>query len=161
MANNNNRSSFGGGAAGSRSRRGLTDSTLIRVRNLSMQLRQRDQYLFHIADNQTVSAGQLPAANKSGPSPASKESVDAMPRIIVTEDCRVKECAICLDDVGIGSEVREMPCNHRFHSACIENWLAVHGSCPVCRYVMPVQEDDNPAGNAEDGGEYGLRQRRR
>ncbi|KAL3631171.1 E3 ubiquitin-protein ligase mpsr1 [Castilleja foliolosa] len=44
-----------------------------------------------------------------------------------------------------------MPCHHRFCGGCIEKWLRAHGSCPVCRYEMPVEEDEK-AGN-EEGGE--------
>ncbi|CAK7348568.1 unnamed protein product [Dovyalis caffra] len=68
--------------------------------------------------------------------PASKEAIDAMPRITVEE--AGNDCAICLNEIGIGSELREMPCKHSFHSGCIEHWLGIHGSCPVCRFLMPV-----------------------
>ncbi|XP_039806486.1 E3 ubiquitin-protein ligase Os06g0535400-like [Panicum virgatum] len=28
---------------------------------------------------------------------------------------------------------RVAPCGHRFHAACVEKWLRVKPSCPVCR----------------------------
>lgn len=43
-------------------------------------------------------------------------------------------CAICLLDFIDGDEVRLLPkCNHRFHVACIDQWLLSHSSCPTCR----------------------------
>ncbi|XP_031396746.1 E3 ubiquitin-protein ligase MPSR1-like [Punica granatum] len=80
---------------------------------------------------------------KSGPLPASKTSVAAMPRIMVTGEERGQECAVCLEEFRVGGETREMPCKHRFHSGCIEKWLGIHGTCPVCRFLMPVEEQGN------------------
>ncbi|KAJ9173281.1 hypothetical protein P3X46_016433 [Hevea brasiliensis] len=97
-------------------------------------------------------------SQKSGILPASKASIDAMPRITVTDDC-VKDCAICLDEMRVGSEMREMPCKHGFHSGCIEKWLGLHGSCPLCRFIMPVE--DGGSDSDGDGSEEGRRQRRR
>lgn len=45
------------------------------------------------------------------------------------------ECSVCLD--RFGDVAKEMPCSHRFHAGCIERWLGLHGSCPLCRYQMP------------------------
>ena len=43
-------------------------------------------------------------------------------------------CAICLSDFADGERMRVLPvCGHRFHVACIDRWLASHGSCPTCR----------------------------
>jgi hypothetical protein len=85
-----------------------------------------------------------------GPLPASRVSIEAMPRVAVTkEEVVEKDCAICLDGYDVGGEAREMPCKHRFHSGCIERWLRLHGSCPVCRFAMPVEE-----GNVNSGGGY-------
>ncbi|XP_047312318.1 E3 ubiquitin-protein ligase MPSR1-like [Impatiens glandulifera] len=75
---------------------------------------------------------------KSGPLPASKASIDAMPVVEVTEES-LEECPICLSEYEIGGELKEMPCKHRFHMGCIEKWLGMNGSCPVCRYSMPVE----------------------
>ncbi|XP_059451337.1 E3 ubiquitin-protein ligase MPSR1-like [Corylus avellana] len=87
-------------------------------------------------------------SEKRGPLPALRVSIEAMPRVAVTqEEAVAKECAICLDGYEVGGEAREMPCKHRFHSGCIERWLGLHGSCPVCRFAMPVEE-----GNVNNGG---------
>lgn len=40
--------------------------------------------------------------------------------------------------------VKEMPCGHRYHGDCIEKWLCMHGSCPVCRYRMPEEDKELP-----------------
>ncbi|CAI0387562.1 unnamed protein product [Linum tenue] len=45
-----------------------------------------------------------------------------------------RECAICLEDYNGGEPCRIMPvCKHMFHVACIDNWLRVNITCPVCR----------------------------
>lgn len=77
---------------------------------------------------------------KDGPSPASKASIEAMPTVMMGEGGG--ECSICLEDVVIGGEAKEMPCRHVFHGICIEKWLGMHGSCPLCRYQMPADEED-------------------
>ncbi|KFK44584.1 hypothetical protein AALP_AA1G277700 [Arabis alpina] len=79
-------------------------------------------------------------SNEEGQPPASKASIDAMP-IVDVEDGG--ECVICLEEWKMKEEtVKEMPCKHRFHGGCIEKWLGLHGSCPVCRYEMPVDGDE-------------------
>lgn len=57
-------------------------------------------------------------------------------------------CAICLDDfIPHTSTVRELPCEHIFHSSCIDKFLTQNSClCPLCkksvlppgRYRMPV-----------------------
>ncbi|XP_059451336.1 uncharacterized protein LOC132182162 [Corylus avellana] len=92
------------------------------------------------------------ASEKRGPLPASRVSIEAMPRVAVTqEEAVAKECPICLDGYEVGGEAREMPCKHSFHSGCIERWLGLHGSCPVCRFAMPVEEGNVNSGGGEEG----------
>ncbi|CAN1794379.1 E3 ubiquitin-protein ligase MPSR1 [Linum perenne] len=72
--------------------------------------------------------------------PASKASIEAMPSVEIGAECGIGECVICLGEWVEGEVVKEMPCKHRFHGSCVEKWLGIHGSCPVCRYQMPVEE---------------------
>ncbi|XP_074306624.1 E3 ubiquitin-protein ligase MPSR1-like [Silene latifolia] len=83
------------------------------------------------------------AEGKGGQPPAAKSAVEAMPRVEIKEGEEVGECVICLEEYKVGTTVKKMPCQHGFHEECIEKWLGLHGSCPVCRYVMPVEEGDD------------------
>ncbi|KAM0920440.1 hypothetical protein ACQ4PT_007532 [Festuca glaucescens] len=43
-------------------------------------------------------------------------------------------CAVCLEDVREGDMVRQLPpCSHLFHVECIDLWLCMHRTCPLCR----------------------------
>ncbi|CAI9266460.1 unnamed protein product [Lactuca saligna] len=46
----------------------------------------------------------------------------------------VLECAVCLIEFTDHEALRLLPeCNHVFHRTCIDEWLALHVTCPVCR----------------------------
>ncbi|KAK4842258.1 hypothetical protein QYF36_018692 [Acer negundo] len=82
-------------------------------------------------------------ATKDGQPPASKASMEAMPSFKIDREMGGGgECVICLEEYEDGEMAKEMPCNHRFHDKCIDKWLEIHGSCPVCRYKMPVDEEE-------------------
>ena len=43
-----------------------------------------------------------------------------------------QQCRICLRGYEIGQFVRRLPCHHKFHRDCIDNWLLHrHPTCPV------------------------------
>uniref|UniRef100_A0A1D1Y9J9 RING-H2 finger protein ATL68 n=1 Tax=Anthurium amnicola TaxID=1678845 RepID=A0A1D1Y9J9_9ARAE len=43
-------------------------------------------------------------------------------------------CAVCLCEYREGEMLRMMPdCRHCFHLPCIDAWLRLNASCPVCR----------------------------
>uniref|UniRef100_A0A7N1A7E6 RING-type E3 ubiquitin transferase n=1 Tax=Kalanchoe fedtschenkoi TaxID=63787 RepID=A0A7N1A7E6_KALFE len=91
--------------------------------------------------------------SKPGQPPASKASIEAMPDVEIGDDERDLDCSICLDEM---KAAKEMPCKHRFHSGCVEKWLRIHGSCPVCRYQLPAEEQSQKKGGDEDGNNGGV-----
>lgn len=45
-----------------------------------------------------------------------------------------KCCSICLSEYGESEVVRLMPeCGHMFHMDCVDEWLRLQATCPVCR----------------------------
>ncbi|KAE9619543.1 putative transcription factor C2H2 family [Lupinus albus] len=43
-------------------------------------------------------------------------------------------CSICLSDYKANDMLRVLPdCEHLFHPKCIDPWLRLHPTCPVCR----------------------------
>ncbi|CAM6122597.1 unnamed protein product [Calypogeia fissa] len=60
-----------------------------------------------------------------GPSENSNE------RVLSAEDA---ECCICLSAYDDGVELRELPCTHHFHCTCIDKWLRINATCPLCKY---------------------------
>ncbi|XP_057454701.1 LOW QUALITY PROTEIN: RING-H2 finger protein ATL67 [Lotus japonicus] len=43
-------------------------------------------------------------------------------------------CSICLCEFKEAEMLRMMPeCRHHFHLCCLDSWLKLNGSCPVCR----------------------------
>lgn len=89
--------------------------------------------------------------------PASKAAIESMPTIEIVESHVGSEshCAVCKEAFDLGSEAREMPCKHIYHSDCILPWLSLRNSCPVCRHELPadpnsVNSDQSPTGVDED-----------
>ncbi|KAB0387736.1 hypothetical protein FD755_002692 [Muntiacus reevesi] len=76
--------------------------------------------------------GQL---ENTGPPPADKEKITSLATVTVTQEQVDKglECPVCKEDYTVEEEVRQLPCNHYFHSSCIVPWLELHDACPVCR----------------------------
>ena len=76
--------------------------------------------------------------NRYGTPPAKKEAVEALPTVMIKENF---QCSVCLDDFEIGSEAKQMPCKHRFHSGYMLQWLELYSSCPICRFQFPSDDE--------------------
>ncbi|KAI4326996.1 hypothetical protein L6164_019505 [Bauhinia variegata] len=44
------------------------------------------------------------------------------------------ECCICLSSYEDGVDLRQLPCGHHFHCACVDKWLYINATCPLCKY---------------------------
>ncbi|KAE8694730.1 E3 ubiquitin-protein ligase RING1-like [Hibiscus syriacus] len=106
---------------------------------------------------------QLSANDRRGPPPASQSSIDAMPTVKITRRHLHSDlqCPVCKDKFELGSEARQMPCNHMYHSDCIIPWLEQHNSCPVCRQELPPQGSGRNRSNGQSGTTSSGRESRR
>ncbi|GAB4828947.1 hypothetical protein Ancab_018608 [Ancistrocladus abbreviatus] len=65
-----------------------------------------------------------------------------------------EECGVCLYEIEVGEEIRELRCDHLFHKVCLDRWrMTGHTICPLCRGPLAP-----PATVAEDGAEVLLLQ---
>ncbi|XP_028770831.1 E3 ubiquitin-protein ligase ATL6-like [Neltuma alba] len=54
------------------------------------------------------------------------------------------ECAVCLNEFEDSETLRLIPkCDHVFHPECIDEWLASHTTCPVCRADLIPKPGDS------------------
>jgi len=71
-------------------------------------------------------------------------------RSLTTEE-DTQGCSICTEDFEAGQDQRVLPCNHRFHPACIDPWLLnVSGTCPLCRIDLRPQNSRTSASSEVD-----------
>jgi len=60
-------------------------------------------------------------------------------------------CSICTNDFEVGEDIRVLPCNHRFHPACVDRWLLdVSGTCPLCRMDLRPSMTRTSRGSAPE-----------
>ena len=48
-------------------------------------------------------------------------------------------CSVCLDEYTAGEEIRVLNCRHVFHKSCIDNWIMLNRTCPICRAEILAQ----------------------
>lgn len=68
-----------------------------------------------------------------------KPTIDSYPKIVLGESRRLPKpddntCSICLSEYRPKDTLKRIPeCQHCFHSDCIDEWLHLNATCPVCR----------------------------
>ncbi|CAL9111908.1 unnamed protein product [Musa acuminata var. zebrina] len=59
------------------------------------------------------------------------------------------ECAVCLFKLADGEEARLLPqCGHGYHRRCIDPWLRINDTCPLCRSRVRARPSANPSAGA-------------
>ncbi|KAG6488875.1 RING-H2 finger protein ATL66-like [Zingiber officinale] len=73
----------------------------------------------------------LPAAAATG---LDERTINSFPVRLSLAGEEAAQCSICLSGVPAGEKVKALPgCGHGFHVECVDEWLRVHASCPLCR----------------------------
>lgn len=51
------------------------------------------------------------------------------------------KCSICLEKYNENTKLKILPCNHHFHSTCIDDWFEIEEICPLCmKHLNPFHE---------------------
>jgi hypothetical protein len=79
-----------------------------------------------------------------------KPMIEAYPKMILGESRRLPKpnespCAICLTDYLPKDTIRCVPdCQHCFHADCVDEWLRMSATCPLCRNSPAVSPVTTP-----------------
>ncbi|KAG9655140.1 hypothetical protein KCU64_g6742, partial [Aureobasidium melanogenum] len=81
---------------------------------------------------------------------------DAIGAVAAADSGEALGCSICTDDFETGQDIRVLPCDHKFHPACIDPWLLnVSSTCPLCRIDLRPEGSTDADAAATEGGENG------
>ncbi|XP_021839710.1 putative RING-H2 finger protein ATL21A [Spinacia oleracea] len=77
--------------------------------------------------------------------------IESYPKVVLGESRRLpkpatgeKNCPICLGEYLAKDILRTIPnCGHCFHVDCVDEWLLLNASCPVCRNSPPNTPENN------------------
>lgn len=50
-------------------------------------------------------------------------------------------CVICYENYRPGNLIKFLPCEHHFHSECIDEWFHVRDACPLCKKSINILYD--------------------
>jgi len=87
--------------------------------------------------------------NVPKPRGATQVVIETLPLVEYTPDRTgggpETSCAVCISEFEWGDMMRQLPCAHNFHRACIDKWLKRNKVCPLC-----LQDIELPPAQAKD-----------
>jgi len=80
-----------------------------------------------------------------------KSALKKLPIIKYKAGDPYETCVICLDDFVEGDKLRVLPCDHGYHSKCIDPWLVKNKRiCPQCRKRVFDRRPDSSDESADE-----------
>ncbi|KAG6783294.1 hypothetical protein POTOM_012739 [Populus tomentosa] len=76
--------------------------------------------------------------------------IESYPKMVLGDSRRLPKpnegpCSICLSGYLPQDTIRCIPyCNHCFHADCIDGWLKMNATCPLCRNSPAPSKDSTP-----------------
>lgn len=115
------------------------------------------------ADEAAASADTSPATSPGASSrlrgPNQPDIASSLPVSVYSSSSdgggKAADCAVCIVEFRDGDRARLLPlCGHRFHAACVDAWLQLHATCPLCRasVVAPAAPAAEPKNDPKDDG---------
>lgn len=68
------------------------------------------------------------------------------------------QCMVCMEDFVVGDKLRTLPCLHRYHQSCIDEWLCRSPECPICKRnitELDLPPDSPPRGRTSSSASRG------
>ncbi|KAM3856353.1 E3 ubiquitin-protein ligase ZSWIM2 [Vipera latastei] len=69
-----------------------------------------------------------------------QQVLNSMPNMVIRKGSPLLDpglqCRLCLKIFCLGQVSRTLPCNHKFHSKCIDRWLQKENACPIDDHVV-------------------------
>jgi len=51
------------------------------------------------------------------------------------------KCMVCMEEFRDGEALRSLPCLHRYHQRCIDQWLSRNPECPICKQDITAPQN--------------------
>ena len=111
------------------------------------------------ADEEASSADTSPATSPRG----SRRHLDIASSLpvsvydsrsdVVDGEAAAVDCAVCIVEFRDGDLARLLPrCGHQFHAACVDAWLHLHSTCPLCRASVVGAAAEHKNDDPKDDG---------
>lgn len=76
------------------------------------------------------------------PKKLSNEKINSLPKIYFklkkneNGNSEKEKCMVCMEDFAENERLRLLPCFHKYHIGCIDEWLKEKSFCPICKQTL-------------------------